>query len=89
MLLNSLLHYLCCWWPLEIFFSTKLQASGIGIVLLFGLLHGMGFASALGVPGLPQNAYLISLPIFKLGGRIGKNNSYCCHPGFTEKMVWK
>src|SRR6478736_430919 len=43
---------------LENIFSPRLKTSRIGIVFLFGLVHGMGFASALGSLGLPQNSYL-------------------------------
>ncbi len=57
---------------LENIFSPKLKASRIGIVFLFGLVHGMGFASALGQLGLPQNAYLTSLLMFNLGVELGQ-----------------
>ena len=49
---------------LENIFSPRLKASRIGIVFLFGLIHGMGFASALTELGLPKNAYLSSLLMF-------------------------
>jgi len=57
---------------LENIFSTKLKASRIGIVFLFGLIHGMGFASALTELGLPQNAYFSSLIMFNLGVELGQ-----------------
>ena len=57
---------------LENIFSTKLKATRIGIVFLFGLIHGMGFASALGQLGLPQNAYFTSLLMFNLGVELGQ-----------------
>ena len=57
---------------LENIFSPKLKSSRIGIVFLFGLVHGMGFASALGQIGLPQNAYLSSLVMFNLGVELGQ-----------------
>jgi len=57
---------------LENIFSTKLKATRIGVVFLFGLIHGMGFASALGQLGLPQNAYLTSLLMFNLGVELGQ-----------------
>lgn len=57
---------------LENIFSTKLRATRIGIVFLFGLIHGMGFASALGQLGLPQNSYLTSLLMFNLGVELGQ-----------------
>ena len=57
---------------LENIFSPRLKASRIGIVFLFGLIHGMGFASALTQLGLPQNAYLSSLLMFNLGVELGQ-----------------
>jgi hypothetical protein len=57
---------------LENIFSPKLKATRIGVVFLFGLIHGMGFASALGQLGLPQNAYLSSLVMFNIGVELGQ-----------------
>ena len=57
---------------MENIFSPKLKASRIGIVFLFGLVHGMGFANALGQMGLPQNTYLSSLIMFNLGVELGQ-----------------
>ncbi len=57
---------------LENIFSSRLKASRIGIVFLFGLIHGMGFASALTQLGLPKNAYLESLLMFNLGVELGQ-----------------
>jgi hypothetical protein len=57
---------------LENIFSSKLRVSRIGIVFLFGLIHGMGFASALTSLGLPKNAYFESLLMFNLGVELGQ-----------------
>lgn len=57
---------------LENIFSPKLKTSRIGVVFLFGLVHGMGFAGALGQLGLPRNAYLISLVMFNVGVELGQ-----------------
>jgi hypothetical protein len=57
---------------LENIFSPKLKASRVGVVFLFGLVHGMGFAGALGQLGLPQNSYLLSLIMFNLGVELGQ-----------------
>ena len=57
---------------LENIFSPRLKKSRIGIVFLFGLVHGMGFANALGELGLPQNAYLTSLIMFNAGVELGQ-----------------
>jgi hypothetical protein len=57
---------------LENIFSPRIKASRIGIVFLFGLVHGMGFAGALGKLGLPQDAYLLSLVMFNIGVELGQ-----------------
>ena len=56
----------------NIFFAGKLKKTRIGIVFLFGLVHGMGFASVLSEIGLPQNAYLSSLIMFNIGVELGQ-----------------
>jgi HupE / UreJ protein len=57
---------------LENILSPNLKKSRIGIVFLFGLVHGMGFANALGELGLPQNSYLTSLIMFNVGVELGQ-----------------
>ena len=57
---------------LENIFSPKLKTSRIAVVFIFGLVHGLGFATALGQLGLPPNAYLISLLMFNLGVELGQ-----------------
>lgn len=57
---------------LENIISPKLKASRIGIVFLFGLIHGMGFAGALQEMGLPDNSYLMSLVMFNIGVELGQ-----------------
>jgi hypothetical protein len=57
---------------IENIISPKLKTSRIGVVFLFGLVHGMGFAGALGQLGLPKNSYLISLIMFNVGVELGQ-----------------
>jgi hypothetical protein len=57
---------------LENIFSPRLKASRIGVVFLFGLVHGMGFAGALGQIGLPEKDYLLSLIMFNAGVELGQ-----------------
>jgi len=57
---------------LENILSPRLKPSRVGVVFLFGLVHGMGFAGALGQLGLPQNAYLLSLVMFNVGVELGQ-----------------
>ena len=57
---------------LENIFSPKLKATRIGVVFLFGLVHGMGFAGALQQLGLPKASYLSSLIMFNVGVELGQ-----------------
>jgi hypothetical protein len=57
---------------LENVFSPRLKASRVGVVFLFGLVHGLGFAGALGQLGLPPSSYLLSLVMFNLGVELGQ-----------------
>jgi len=57
---------------LENIFSPRLKASRIAVVFLFGLVHGMGFAGALGQIGLPKKDYLLSLVMFNVGVELGQ-----------------
>jgi len=57
---------------LENLFIKRLSPSRIGIVFLFGLVHGLGFASALSSLGLPQNTFFSSLIMFNVGVELGQ-----------------
>lgn len=57
---------------LENIFTQQLRKTRIGIIFLFGLIHGMGFAGALSEIGLPQKAYFISLITFNIGIELGQ-----------------
>jgi hypothetical protein len=57
---------------LENILFPRLKVVRIGIVFLFGLIHGMGFAGSLGQLGLPQYAYLLSLIMFNAGVELGQ-----------------
>lgn len=57
---------------LENIFIKRLRPSRIGIVFLFGLVHGLGFASTLSSLGLPQNSFLSSLVMFNAGVELGQ-----------------
>lgn len=50
----------------------QLKPGRIAIVFLFGLVHGMGFASALTELGLPPSSYLVSLLSFNAGVELGQ-----------------
>ena len=51
---------------------TELKAWRIMIVFMFGLIHGMGFASALNEIGLPRNKFFTSILSFNAGVELGQ-----------------
>jgi hypothetical protein len=51
---------------------TKLKPWRIVVVFLFGLIHGMGFASALNEIGLPADKFFTSILSFNLGVELGQ-----------------
>lgn len=51
---------------------NELKAWRIAIVFMFGLVHGMGFASALNEIGLPRNKFFTSIFSFNAGVEIGQ-----------------
>ena len=57
---------------IENLYQKQLKPTRIALIFAFGLLHGMGFASALADIGLPQNAYLLSLLMFNFGVELGQ-----------------
>jgi hypothetical protein len=57
---------------LENIFSPRLKPSRIGVVFIFGLVHGLGFAGALSGLGLPQHAFFLSLIAFNAGVELGQ-----------------
>tara|TARA_R110002110_G_scaffold118990_5_gene293236 strand:+ start:261 stop:1382 length:1122 start_codon:yes stop_codon:yes gene_type:complete len=53
-------------------FATQLAKWRIGVVCMFGLLHGLGFASVLANIGLPQDQFLLGLGLFNIGVELGQ-----------------
>ena len=51
---------------------TELKPWRILIVFMFGLIHGMGFASSLNEIGLPRNKFFTSILSFNVGVEIGQ-----------------
>ncbi|MEP6646632.1 MAG: HupE/UreJ family protein [Saprospiraceae bacterium] len=51
---------------------SELKPWRIVIVFLFGLIHGMGFASALNEIGLPRDAFITSILSFNVGVELGQ-----------------
>jgi len=51
---------------------SELKPWRIALVFMFGLIHGMGFASSLNEIGLPRNKFLTSILSFNLGVELGQ-----------------
>ena len=52
---------------IENLFTRELKAWRLGLVFIFGLLHGLGFAGVLRELGLPREEFLTALLTFNLG----------------------
>lgn len=52
--------------------SNDLKPGRLGMVFMFGLVHGMGFAGVLSELGLPSSAYLSALISFNIGVELGQ-----------------
>ena len=61
-----------CFVAIENILFSELKAWRIGIVFMFGLIHGMGFASALNEIGLPPNKFYTSILAFNGGVELGQ-----------------
>ncbi|MEP6466447.1 MAG: HupE/UreJ family protein [Parafilimonas sp.] len=57
---------------LENIMIDKISPWRILIVFMFGLIHGMGFASALNEIGLPSNKFFLSIFSFNVGVELGQ-----------------
>ncbi len=57
---------------IENIFQQKLTKWRLPIVFVFGLLHGLGFASVLVDLGLPESEYVSSLISFNIGVELGQ-----------------
>lgn len=57
---------------LENIFMTGIKPARYVVVFLFGLIHGMGFATALNEIGLPRNTFYTSLLSFNAGVELGQ-----------------
>jgi hypothetical protein len=57
---------------IENIFADRLNPWRVAIVFGFGLIHGLGFASALTGLGLPRNMFFESLISFNVGVELGQ-----------------
>jgi hypothetical protein len=56
----------------ENIYLSELKPWRIAVVFLFGLIHGLGFASALNEIGLPRNKFYTSILSFNAGVEVGQ-----------------
>jgi hydrogenase/urease accessory protein HupE len=71
--------------------SSQLKPWRIGLVFMFGLLHGMGFAGVLGEIGLPRSEFLTALITFNVGVEFGQLAVItCCFLlfGWCRSRAW-
>ena len=57
---------------IENIIASKLNKMRLMIVFLFGLIHGMGFASALAGFNMPENTFITTLISFNVGVELGQ-----------------
>ena len=57
---------------IENIFSKRLRNSRLLVVFVFGLIHGLGFASVLADFGLPKDAFVTALISFNVGVELGQ-----------------
>ncbi len=57
---------------LDNLFESQLVRWRLAVVVLFGLLHGLGFASVLSNIGLPDGQFMSSLVLFNVGVELGQ-----------------
>ncbi len=57
---------------MENIFTSTVKPWRMGMVFLFGLIHGMGFASVLNELGIPKYAFFNALIAFNIGVELGQ-----------------
>ena len=57
---------------IENLYAKKLHKSRLVLVFIFGLLHGLGFASVLTDFGMPKNDFTVALISFNVGVELGQ-----------------
>ena len=60
------------WIGIENIVRPKIGIGRLGVIFIFGLLHGLGFAFVLGEVGLSGSAFAVSLIAFNIGVELGQ-----------------
>jgi len=81
---------------IENIYQQKLSKWRLPVIFVFGLLHGLGFASVLVELGLPESSYVTSLLSFNVGVELGQitvialalvATKWCSHNPWYRKNV--
>ena len=76
----------------EVILVNDFKKITIAIVFFFGLIHGLGFASALQELGLPQNQFGYALVLFNAGVELGQIAviflAYILFGRWTKNKIW-
>lgn len=77
---------------LENIVSSSLKPSRLVLIVIFGLIHGMGFASVLNDLGLPEDKFLTSLITFNVGVELGQISiiigAWCVFGYWFKHKTW-
>jgi hypothetical protein len=57
---------------IENIFTKDIKSWRLAVIFIFGLIHGLGFASVLNDLGLPQSEFVTALVTFTLGVELGQ-----------------
>jgi len=98
-LVESIIALSIVYTAIENIVKTKLSKWRLIIIFFFGLIHGMGFASALKDAGITQNYFIQSLLGFNLGVEMGQIlvilitylvlvRSFAYKASYQEKIVY-
>ena len=76
----------------ENLFTTEMKLTRYIVIFGFGLIHGMGFATALNSIGLPRDAFYTSLLAFNVGVELGQITilvaAYFLIGKFFSEKIW-
>ena len=67
----------------------ELKSWRVVVIFLFGLIHGMGFASSLNEIGLPRNQFLESVAFFNLGVELGQLSIIIFNIWINDSFFWR
>lgn len=79
---------------IENIFFTKKATIRVLIIFIFGIIHGLGFATALSEIGIPESQFFVSLLSFNVGVELGQFSIiflayFLISKWFSEKIWYK